>query len=117
MKSFVELVSDILGKGSEVARGRMVGQGYSNRRELQHRGERSLSRLREDSVGIPDSLVTRCPSNIKSVVEELTQRVKWMHEDANAMSRAYVKMPVTLARVWNPHVGETEMGGFLGLSN
>lgn len=76
MKSFVELVSDILGKGSEVTRGRMVGQGYPNHRELQHRGERSLSRLTEDSVGIPDPLVTSCLSNIKSVVEELTRRGK-----------------------------------------
>lgn len=117
MKSFVELVSDILGKGSEVTSGRIVGQGYPNRTELQHRGERSLSQLREDSVGIPDPLVTSCPSNIKSVVEELTQRVKWTHEDVNAMSRVCVKMPVTLAHAWNPHVGETEMGGFLGLSS
>lgn len=117
MKSFVELVSDILGKGSEVTRGRIVGQGYPNHRELQHRGERSLSWLTEDSVGIPDPLVIRCLSNIKSVVEELTRRVKWTHEDGNAMSRACVKMPVTLAHAWNPHVGETEVGGFLGLSS
>lgn len=72
MKSFVDLVIDILGKGSEVTRGCIVGQGYPNHRELQHRGERSLNRLRVDTVGIPDPPVTSCLLNIKLVVEEIT---------------------------------------------
>lgn len=55
-------------------------------------------------MAILDPLVTSCLSNIKLVVEEMTQLVKRRYEDMYAISRAHVKMPVMVAHAWNPRV-------------
>lgn len=39
--------------------------------------------------------------------------VKCKLEDISAMSRTHIKIPIMIAHAWNPHVEETERGGFL----
>lgn len=112
----MELVNDILSKCSEVTGGCTVGQGYANSRKLQHKEERSLSQLREDSVGTPDTLVTTYLSHIRSVVEETTHWVKGKQK-AEFSLQNYVKMLVMVAHACNPCVRELEAVGFLGLTS